>query len=173
MNHPVGKLLALGGFVFILAFGGNAHNLLASRPPEDKQAKIDSYQKMNSLPIELTPEEMTRLDEIGIGFKKTSPPLGPPRNPAEWEPMTGALIRWPLGISVSIIKEMSEDLEVWTIVANSNEQANATSAYQSGGVNMSNVHFIIARTNSYWTRDYGPWFIFDGDGSQGDRRPYL
>ena len=167
MNHLAIKVLLPLGFVFALSIQGKAQDPSPPIPPEDIQGKIDFYQKSNSLPIELTPEEMTRLDEIGIGFKKTSPPLGPPRNPAEWEPMTGALIRWPLGISVSIIKEMSEDLEVWTIVLNSDEQDDATSAYQSGGVNMSNVHFIIARTNTYWTRDYGPWFIFDGDGNQG------
>ncbi len=32
---------------------------------------------------------------------------------------------------------------------------------------MDNVYFILAPTNSIWTRDYGPWFIFDGDGNQG------
>jgi agmatine deiminase len=129
--------------------------------------KILEYKEMESLPIELTPEEMTRLDEIGIRHKLTAPPPGPARNPAEWEPMTGALIRWPLGISVALIAEMSEDLEVYTIVADSSEQDSATFDYQSGGVNMDNVYFILAPTNSIWTRDYGPWFIFNGDGTQG------
>jgi len=129
--------------------------------------KILKYKEMESLPIELTPEEMTRLDEIGILHKLTAPPPGPARNPAEWEPMTGAIIRWPLGIPISLIAEMSEDIEVYTIVANSYYQDQATSAYQSGGVNMDNVYFILAPTNSIWTRDYGPWFIFDSDGNQG------
>jgi agmatine/peptidylarginine deiminase len=129
--------------------------------------KIIKYKEMESLPIELTPEEMTRLDEIGILHKLTAPPPGPARNPAEWEPMTGAIIRWPLGLPISLIAEMSEDIEVYTIVANSYYQDQATSAYQSGGVNMDNVYFILAPTNSIWTRDYGPWFIFDGEGNQG------
>jgi agmatine/peptidylarginine deiminase len=129
--------------------------------------KILKYEETESLPIELTPEEMTRLDEIGITHKTTSPPQGPARNPAEWEPMTGAIIRWTLGIPVSLVAEMSEDIEVYTIVANSSQQASATSTYQNGGVNMHNVYFIVAPTNSMWTRDYGPWFIFDGEGNQG------
>jgi agmatine deiminase len=133
----------------------------------DVDKKIPKYREIQSLPIELTPEEMTRLDEIGITHKTTGVPQGPVRNPAEWEPMTGAIIRWPLGLPISLIAEMSEDIEVWTIVANSSEQAQATSAYQSGGVNMDNVYFILAPTNSIWTRDYGPWFIFDGEGNQG------
>ena len=129
--------------------------------------KIMEYNKIESLPIELTPEEKTRLNEIGIAHRVTDAPQGPIRNPAEWEPMTGAIIRWPLGLPVSLIAEMSEDLEVYTIVANSSQQAEATAAYQSGGVNMDNVYFIIAPTNSIWTRDYGPWFIFDEEGNQG------
>jgi agmatine/peptidylarginine deiminase len=129
--------------------------------------KILRYKEIESLPIELTPEEMTRLDEIGIFHEVTDAPPEPARNPAEWEPMTGAIIRWPLGLPISLIAEMSEDIEVYTIVANSYQQASATSAYQSGGVNMDNVYFILAPTNSIWTRDYGPWFIFDGEGNQG------
>lgn len=129
--------------------------------------KILKYKEIESLPIELTTEEMTRLGEIGIFHEVTAPPPGPARNPAEWEPMTGAIIRWPLGLPISLIAEMSEDTEVYTIVANSSQQAQATSAYQSGGVNMDNVYFILAPTNSIWTRDYGPWFIFDGEGNQG------
>lgn len=32
---------------------------------------------------------------------------------------------------------------------------------------MDNAYFIIAPTNSIWTRDFGPWFVFDGEGNQG------
>jgi agmatine deiminase len=167
MNPKHVKFLILLIFVFTLSGWGRAYTVTNPDTSMDLKAQIDYYRYLNSLPIELTPEEMTRLDEIGIGFMKTSPPLSLPRNPAEWEPMTGALIRWPLGIPVSLVKEMAEDVEVWTIVANSSEQASATSNYQANGVNMSNVHFITAATNSMWTRDYGPWFIFDGNGTQG------
>lgn len=167
MKKNVTGVLAALGLVFALGVSAQAHNLSEEDRLADLKEKIETYKTMESLPIELTPEEMTRLDEIGIGHIITSPPPGPPRNPAEWEPMTGAIIRWPLGIPVSLIAEMSEDIEVYTIVANSSEQASATSTYQSGGVNMNNVYFIMAPTNSIWTRDYGPWFIFDGTGDYG------
>jgi len=42
-----------------------------------------------SLPIGLTAEEMTRLDEIGQDHQTTAPPFGEIRNPAEWEPSQG------------------------------------------------------------------------------------
>lgn len=167
MARKIPEILAVLGLVVFFAVCVKAHDLSEGDQLADLEAKMKEYQKIESLPIELTPEEMTRLDEIGMTFQKTSPPAGPARNPAEWEPMTGAIIRWPLGIPVSLIAEMSEDIEVWTIVGNSSEQASATATYQSGGVNMGNVYFIMAPTNSIWTRDYGPWFIFDGTGAYG------
>lgn len=115
------------------------------------------------LPIGLTDEELLRLDEIGINHTITDVPDGEIRNPAEWERSEGVIIRWPLGISISLVAEMSEDVMVTTIVASAYQRDQAISSYTSGGVNMSNTQFIIAATNSIWTRDYGPWFIFADD----------
>lgn len=112
------------------------------------------------LPIGLTAEEMLRLDEIGRDHRSSPPPVGVLRNPSEWEPSQGVIIRWPLGISVSLIAEFSEDVMVTTIVANSSQETSARNSYISGGVNMANVDFLHAPTNTIWTRDYGPWFIF-------------
>ena len=36
---------------------------------------------------------------------------------------------------------------------------------ENGGVSMDNVEFIIGQTDSYWTRDYGPWFVVDGQNN--------
>ena len=123
-----------------------------------------SHYEENPLPIGLTEEEMLRLDEIGMSHTSTAPPVGGfLRNPAEWEPSEGVIIRYPLGIPVSIVAEMSEDIIVTTIVASTSYQNSATSYYTSSGVNMANTEFIIAPTNTYWTRDYGPWFIFQDE----------
>ncbi|MCP4566577.1 MAG: hypothetical protein GY841_03225 [FCB group bacterium] len=119
-----------------------------------------------SLPIGLTDDEMTRLDQIGAGYSPTSPPNGSLRACAEWEPSTGVLIRWPLGIPVDLVTEMSEDITVYTIVSSDYYKNQAISSYTSAGVNMSNAEFIIAPTNSFWTRDYGPWFVFDGNNDR-------
>jgi len=115
------------------------------------------------LPIGLTDEEKTRLHEIGARHRATEPPAGELRNPAEWEPSEGVLVRWPLGIPVALVAEMSEDVVVTTIVANAAAEQDARDTYTTGGVNMANVDFILASTNSIWVRDYGPWFIFSDD----------
>ncbi len=95
------------------------------------------------------------------------PPPTPIRQPAEFEPMQGVLIRYPFGISYEIIAEMAEDAEVVTIVVSTSQQTYVESQYQSHGVNLDHCSFLIAPTDSYWTRDYGPWFIFNGGDEQG------
>ena len=100
-------------------------------------------------------------------FSETAPPTWPVRPVAEFEPASHVLIRYPLGIPTSLVAHLSNTAHVITIVANASTQSTATSAFSSAGVNMSNVSFMIAPTNSYWTRDYGPWFIMDGNDEIG------
>jgi agmatine deiminase len=114
------------------------------------------------LPIGLTPDEIARWDEIYSMGRDTDPPPSPVRNIAEYERMQGVLIRYPFGISTDIISEISQDLIIYCLVS-SNQQNNANSILESSGVNMENVDFVIGSTDSYWTRDYGPWWIVDGN----------
>ena len=93
----------------------------------------------------------------------TSLPPGPVRNIAEFEPNEGTLIRYPLGIPVSMVKELAIEDKVYCMVSSSS-QSEAQNAFQNGGVTMSNVTFIPVNTDSYWTRDFGPWWIVDGNG---------
>jgi agmatine deiminase len=139
-------------FLLMFLFTTTSTMLFAGEQPQE-----------DFLPIGLTEEEMQRLDEIGKNHRSTTPPAGAIRNPAEWEPSEGVIIRWPLGISISLVAEMSEDVVVTTIVGSSSQETSARNAYTSGGVNMDNTQFIIAPTNSIWTRDYGPWFIFQDE----------
>jgi agmatine deiminase len=138
-------------FPFLIILAASVSPLLSADQPA-----------LRDLPIGLTPEEMTRLNEIGVTHINTAPPPAPIRACAEWERSTGVLVRYPLGISVALVAEMSEDVIVTTIVASDSQKTAAINAYTSGGVTMAHTEFLIAPTNSYWTRDYGPWFIFDG-----------
>lgn len=135
--------------------------------PTPEQQREWEENNPGSLPHWMTPEELERLDEIGLGFQATSPPPGPVRHPGEFEPMQGALIRYPFGISYDIIAEMAEDVEVVTIVANTSQQNYVQQQYILHGVNIDNCSYLIAGTDSYWTRDYGPWFVINGYDEQG------
>ncbi len=118
------------------------------------------------LPIWLTEEEKLHLDEIGKDFRPTLEPPSPVRQPSEFEPMQGVLVRYPLGISTAVVAEMAEDLIVYCVVSSYN-QTTAYNTFNNVGVNMSNVEFLIANTETYWIRDYGPWFIFNGNNEPG------
>ena len=111
-------------------------------------------------------EDMDELDIVVTAFNKmtylaTIDVMPPLRNIAEFDPMQGVLIRYPFGISYDIIAEMSEDVIVTTIVADSSEQTYVESQYDANGVNTSNCEYLIAPSDSYWTRDYGPWFRYN------------
>jgi agmatine/peptidylarginine deiminase len=102
----------------------------------------------------------------GVNFVETDPPAGEPRFVAEFEPMQGVMIRYPLGIPTSLVVQLANNCRVYCIVSNS-YQSQAQNSFQSAGVNMDNVTFVNAPTDSYWVRDYGPWYIFE------DRNPAI
>ncbi|SVB28632.1 uncharacterized protein METZ01_LOCUS181486, partial [marine metagenome] len=114
------------------------------------------------LPIGLTEEEKTRIHEIYSMGRDTDPPPLPIRNVAEYERMDGVLIRYPFGISTALVAEMSEDVMIYCLVS-STQQNSALNSMSNGGVNMDNVEFVVGSTDSYWTRDYGPWWVVDGN----------
>jgi agmatine deiminase len=127
------------------------------------QAEEDTARQVEvrGLPIHLTDEELTRLNEIGLYHVSTEAPAVPIRQCAEWETVTGVLIRYDMGFGLpqEIIAEFAENITVHVLLEEDLE-SNAYRALDRAGVNMSNVEFIYTATNSIWTRDYGPQFIF-------------
>lgn len=118
------------------------------------------------LPIGFTDEELLRLDEIGCNTVATSPPPDGTENPGEYAPATGVFIRWPMGLPDDLIVSFSQVTTVW-VICTEGQQSSAETHFTNVGVNMDNVDFIFAPTNSVWVRDYGPWFVLLPDGSQG------
>ena len=122
-------------------------------------------------------EEEMYMPVANRSFVETPPPTGEVRFPGEYEPMQAVMIVYPLGIPVELVKEMAEDCKVITVVT-SYEQNYAANDFQAAGVNMANVEFMNASTNSYWIRDFGPWYIFNGkepaivDNKYNRPRPY-
>ena len=94
-------------------------------------------------------------------------PTAPVRNIAEFEPMQGVIVRYPFGIPTQLVKEMADVVTVTTLVSSEHQKNMVKNAYQQAGVNMSNIDFITVTTDSYWTRDYSPWFIVDGNDEFG------
>jgi agmatine/peptidylarginine deiminase len=106
----------------------------------------------------LSLEEYLQKDLYVRDFQPTDPPEGEVRQIAEFDQMEGVLVVYPLGIPVSAVAEMSQHTKVYTIVTAGNQNA-CSNYFTSNGVNMANCVFINSATNTYWVRDYGPWFI--------------
>ena len=143
-------LLGLVAFALVLSIKVNAQE---QTTPDWKRWHYLSEEEMNT-PVR------------AINFVETDPPAGEPRFVAEFEPMQGVMIRYPLGIPTSLVVDLANNCPVYCIVSTS-QQSSAQSSFQNAGVNMSNVHFVNAPSDSYWVRDYGPWYIFE------DRNPAI
>jgi len=111
----------------------------------------------------LSQEEYDHRKDVSKFFDITDAPEGPVNAVAEFEPMQGVLIAYPFGIPMELIVEMSEIATVTTIVENSSQQDAVSTQYQNAGVDMDHVDFLIEPHDTYWTRDYGPWFIREED----------
>lgn len=129
------------------------------------QDKTPDYRKLHYL----SAEEMLLPLNTARNFVETDPPSGDVRNVAEFEEMQAVLVAYPgsFHVPLALIKEMAEETQVITIVNNSSEQQTVTDIYNSNEVNMDNIAFLVAPIDSEWVRDYGPWFVFDGDNNPG------
>ena len=89
-------------------------------------------------------------------------PTSPVSAIAEFQPMGGVMIAYPLGIPVELVRELSQITQVKVIVNSGSDSIQAKNHFSSNQVNMDNVQFWKIRHDSYWVRDYGPWFVVDG-----------
>ena len=157
------KKILLSFIVFVLCLGFKM-NAQEQKTPDWKRWHYLSEEEMNT-PVR------------NENFVETPPPTGTPRFVAEFEPMQGVMIRYPLGIPTSLVAQMSNNCHIYCI-AESYYQSSAQSTFQGAGVNMNNVTFVTAETDSYWVRDYGPWYIFEDkhpaivDNRYNRPRPY-
>ncbi|MEZ4654356.1 MAG: agmatine deiminase family protein [Candidatus Eisenbacteria bacterium] len=143
--------------------------LLASFLPSAVHAERDVDGIEELLPHQETQAEWdvwrgreAELDALHHMRVADPPPLGPVRNCAEWEPLTGVLIRYPLGLPYELLRDMDDELTLHVVVSSGNLTA-ATNNLTANGVDMAKVEFLVKPNDSIWTRDYGPWFVFDGN----------
>jgi agmatine/peptidylarginine deiminase len=115
----------------------------------------------------LSEEEMYLELSTGRDFVETDPPEGEIRNIAEFDPMEGVLVRYPFGVPVTLLKEIAEDAMLIVICRDQSEESDVLQIFENYQVNLDNCQFLYAPTNSWWVRDYGPWFIYEGDNEPG------
>jgi agmatine deiminase len=101
------------------------------------------------------------------GRPTDDPPPQPASAPAEWEPATGVLITYPLQIPMNLVADMSQVVEVMSEVTSASQARTALIAYANGGVDTSHCSFLLTGYMGPYTRDHGPWYMFNGNGVQG------
>ncbi|MBR6175877.1 MAG: agmatine deiminase family protein [Bacteroidales bacterium] len=94
-------------------------------------------------------------------------PAAPATAVAEFQPMGGVMIAYPLGIPVALVRELSQITQVKVLVDSPYDSSQARNYFNNNQVNMDNVQFWRIQHDTYWTRDYGPWFVIDGHDSVG------
>lgn len=156
MKRNIFLIVCLGIFLFPTI------QLLSQDKPQKEVYKLTHH---------MSPEEKALFFLVGKDYVATDPPPGPVWNIAEFEKMEGVLVGYPdtvgFGISYELIAALSEETVVTTIVENNSYLNYVTNQYQLNGVNMDNTNFLVATLNSYWTRDYGPWYVRYGDDQIG------
>lgn len=118
-------------------------------------------QQTEPLTHHLSTWEKELMQNSTRSFTETPPPTGEVRNIAEWEAMESVLVAYTggFGVPLSLIAEMSQDCNITTIVSGSSEETAVNNIYSNNGVNTANCTYVYQDPDSYWTRDYSPWYI--------------
>lgn len=124
-----------------------------------------SVEELQQMKRSLYPEPF--YSPLGI----TTPPPAPVRAMAQWEEVQALTITWTSYQSVlrEIVRAAREETQVYIVCgsqcAGSTDSISVKNYLTSGGVPLSNVHYIYTGCNSVWTRDYSanPVYMNDVD----------
>ena len=111
----------------------------------------------------------TQTVNLPSSFTETPAPTGEVRFPAEFEPVQAVVIAHYMNgrnLPARLIKEMAQEVKVITLVNTdkyfTTEQVRNLYASELTETELANCEFIEAPLNGRWTRDFTPWFIFNG-----------
>lgn len=129
---------------------------------------LNSFNAQEVLPKGLTAEEKLLLPNYKFSAEKRTPPPGlPVRTAAQWEEVEYLVLAWTTqyqNIQRQIVQAAVKECKVLIATTNENSVKNYLT---SNGVDLTNVRFINAATNSIWIRDYAANTVYTND--VGDR----
>ena len=117
--------------------------------------------------LEFGPMEPMKVVDTRTGPPEAAAPREKVRVAAEWEPVLGALVRWPLMVPESLVVEIARDDTLFLLVEDEKSKAEAEGKLAGWGADLENVQFITAEQGGAhpWTRDWGPPARFsEGEG---------
>lgn len=116
------------------------------------------------LPKGLTPQEQSLISSYQFsGTNLTPPPSQPVRTAAQWEEVEYLVLGWSSGyqdIQRQIVAAAVDECKV--LIATTNQIA-VENYLSSNGIDLTNVEFVNAPTNSIWIRDYAGNTVYTND----------
>lgn len=129
-----------------------------------------------ALPRYLTEAEAALVGEhpiVATGLRGTTP-AGLVHCVAEYEPMEGILMAYEGSAGWRVILERMAaeittvgDANVYVMCDTASEQTTARNAMVARGADTNRVFTYVRTTDSIWMRDYGPRYIYEGNGGPG------
>jgi agmatine/peptidylarginine deiminase len=94
-------------------------------------------------------------------------PLDGIRVAAEWEPVVGVIIGWPLKLPKALVIELAKEVDLYVTVCDCRNEKWAVRTFADWGIDPRRVHGVVTEqgTGYYLTRDWGPFAVFDGPGN--------
>lgn len=165
MKNLYTKLMAL--VALLLALSGTCNTSFAQESGKKNDWKYGHFTSEAEYQAYMRGERGTR------GVVETDPPTGNVRFPAEFEKMQGVIIAYHdlsgFGLPSDLIASLTQKGKVYILCGGKYlgfipYMTLAQSAINNmSGVNASNVVYLDYEVDSYWTRDYGPWYIFNNN----------
>lgn len=120
-----------------------------------------TFKNTKGLSHSLNSYELSIAQNYTRSFEQTDPPTGTVRNIAEWENMESVIVAYDYGFGVpySMLATISQYTNITVLVGSSSEQNTVNNLLNNNGVNTANCTFVIHDVDSWWSRDYSPWFI--------------
>jgi len=87
-------------------------------------------------------------------------PPAPVHAVAEWEESEGVLMNL---MNADLVNRIQEVNKVYVVVDNYAERDAWMSSLDSNSIPHDNMVYVLIKTDTVWTRDYGPWFVWDGN----------
>jgi len=161
------KLVTLVLFLFI--------TLVSIYSPCDARTRPGTLSHKN-LPRIMTPEERLEKERLlreAVFMRSLAPPSGIVNHPAEFADMQGILLRWDYGwpdfepMYCDMIDAIVDVAKVYMLYRTAAQKSYVESVLTTNGIPLTSIDWIIARTDSIWARDYGPFIVYKEDFNRG------
>jgi agmatine deiminase len=116
---------------------------------------------LKTLPRGFAPQEQQLRTAFQISAKAGPLPIGPIQSLGEWEDADAILTLWP---NPSYLKALSDNGKVILLADDETSSDWWKNYLASKNISAANFTYFSVPTDSIWIRDYGPFWIVDGNG---------